>query len=67
MVLLVGGSTTAQWKKVEPEIRRMASSFEIARVRPTKILRKSKNDYRFEDQGGLNEKKTDSAAGNIDF
>lgn len=38
----------------------MASSYRIARVRPTSIKRKAKNDYRFEDQGGLNERKDDS-------
>ena len=29
-------------------------------VRPTSILRKAKNDYRFENQGGLNERQDDS-------
>ena len=38
----------------------MAASYRIARVRPTSILRKSKNDYRFEEQGGLTERKDDS-------
>ena len=50
----------SQWKKVEPALRKMTSSFEIERVRPTSIKRKAKNDYRFEDQGGLNERKDDS-------
>jgi len=60
LVMFVGGSTAGQWKKVEPSIRKMASSFTISRVRPTSIKRKSKNDYRFEDQGGLNERGSDS-------
>ena len=37
-------------------MRAMASTFKIARTRPTNIKRKSKNDYRFEEQGGLNER-----------
>jgi len=60
VVMLVGGSTTSAWKKSEPALRAMAASYRIARVRPTSILRKAKNDYRFEDQGGLNERKDDS-------
>jgi len=60
VVMLVGGSTTSQWKKSEPALRKMAASYKIARTRPTSIARKSKNDYRFEEQGGLNEKDTDS-------
>jgi len=60
VVMLVGGSTTSQWKKSEPALRAMAASYRIARVRPTAILRKAKNDYRFENQGGLNERKDDS-------
>jgi len=60
VVMLVGGCTASSWKKAEPALRQMASSFRIARVRPTNILRKAKNDYRFEDQGGLNERKDDS-------
>lgn len=59
VVMLVGGSTVGQWKKAEPLLRSMASSFRIARVRPTSIARKAKNDYRFEDQGGLLEKTGD--------
>ena len=39
---------------------KMAGSFGIARVRKTTIKRKSKNDYRFEEQGGLNERDSDS-------
>ena len=60
VVMLVGGSTASQWKKSEPALRRIAQTFRISRVRPTSIERKSKNDFRFEDQGGLNEKKDDS-------
>jgi len=60
VVMLVGGSTSGQWKKSEPALRAMAASYRIARVRPTSILRKAKNDYRFEEQGGLNERKDDS-------
>jgi len=60
VVMFVGGSTVGSWKKVEPSMRKMASSFAISRVRPTSIKRKAKNDYRFEDQGGLNERGSDS-------
>ena len=60
VVMLVGGSTSSQWKKSEPALRKMASSYRISRVRQTSISRKSKNDYRFEVQGGLNERKDDS-------
>ena len=47
-------------KNLEPALRKMASSYRISRVRQTSISRKSKNDYRFEVQGGLNERKDDS-------
>ena len=67
MVMLVGGSTAGHWKQCEPELRRMASSFRIAQVRPTKIKRKSKYDYRFEDQGGLNERSSDSVSNLEEF
>lgn len=60
VVMLVGGATVSQWKKSEPALRKMAASYKIARTRPTNIARKSKNDYRFEEQGGLNEKVGDS-------
>jgi len=60
VVMFVGGSTASQWKKIEPSMRKMASSFTISRVRPTNIKRKAKNDFRFEDQGGLTEKVVDS-------
>ena len=60
VVMLVGGSTASQWKKSEPAMRKMASSYRIARTRPTNILRKAKSDYRFEEQGGLKEKDNDS-------
>lgn len=53
VVMLVGGSTASAWKKSEPAMRNMAKSFRIAGTRPTKIPRKAKNDYRFEEQGGL--------------
>ena len=56
----VSGSTSSNWKKAEPALRAMAKSFRVERVRPTSIARKSKNDYRFEDQGGLNERTSDS-------
>ena len=58
--MLVGGATAAQWKKSEAALRKMASSYRIARTRPTSIKRKVQNDYRFEDQGGLNERVDDS-------
>ena len=67
VVMLVGSSTSAQWKKVEPNMRAMASTFKIARTRPTNIKRKSKNDYRFEEQGGLNERQSDSVANLAEF
>jgi len=67
VVMLVGSSTSGLWKKVEPNIRSMASSFRIARVRPTSIKRKAKSDYRFEDQGGLNERSSDSVINLGDF
>ena len=60
VVMLVGSSTANAWKKAEPNMRAMAGSFRIAKLRKTSIARKSKNDYRFEDQGGLNEKATDN-------
>lgn len=60
VVMLVSGSTASQWKKSEGAMRKMAASYRIARTRPTSIKRKSKNDFRFEDQGGLVEKKDDS-------
>ena len=60
VVMLVGSSTANAWKKAEPSMRAMAGSFRIAKLRKTSIARKSKNDYRFEDQGGLNEKATDN-------
>jgi len=60
VVMLVASSTGGTWKKCEPALRAMADSFSIARVRKTNILRKSKNDYRFEEQGGLNERTSDS-------
>ena len=56
VVMLVGGSTSNAWKKAEPAMRSMAASFRVARTRPTTIPRKSKNDFRFEDQGGLKER-----------
>jgi hypothetical protein len=59
VVMLVGGATTAQWKKAEPSLRRMASSLRIARTRPTSIQRKKASDYRFEEQGGLKPKTGD--------
>lgn len=64
VVMLVGGSTLGNWKKAEPQLRAMASSLRIARTRSTNIKRKAKNDYRFEDQGGLNER-TDDSVNNI--
>ena len=67
VVMLVGSSTAGAWKKVEPAMRKMTSSFAIARVRPTNILRKAKADYRFEEQGGLNERKSDSVINLSDF
>jgi len=66
VVMLVGGSTVGQWKKAETNLRSMADTFRIARVRPTSIKRKAKNDYRFENQGGLNEKASDSVAKMVD-
>lgn len=60
VVMLVGGGTASQWRSCEGSIRKMASSFRIAKIRPTNIKRKAKNDYRFEDQGGLNERGSDS-------
>ena len=60
VVMLVGSSTSGSWKKVEPAQKRMAESFNIARVRKTNIQRKSKADYRFEEQGGLMERSDDS-------
>jgi hypothetical protein len=59
-VMLVGSSVLKEWKKVEPALRKTALSLQVARVRPTGIARKAKNDYRFEDQGGLNERKDDT-------
>jgi len=60
VVMLVGGSTAKEWKKVEPAMRNMAKSFRIARTRPTAIARKAKNDFRFEAFGGMREKESDS-------
>ena len=60
VVMLVGGSTASQWKKSEGAMRKILQSYRIARVRPTSIQRKSKNDFRFEEQGGLREKADDS-------
>lgn len=60
VVMLVGGATAAQWKKSEAALRKMASSYRIARTRPTSIKRKVQNDFRFEDQGGLKERVDDS-------
>lgn len=65
--MLVGSSTSGAWKKCEPALRSMASSLSIASVRKTSILRKAKNDYRFEDQGGLNERSSDSVINLADF
>jgi len=67
VVMLVSSSTSGVWKKNEPALRAMASSLRIASVRPTSIKRKSKSDYRFEDQGGLNERTTDSVINLGDF
>ena len=52
---------------MNPVSRSMATSFKIARVRPTSIKRKAKSDYRFEDQGGINERTTDSVINLGDF
>jgi len=60
-VMLVGSSTASAWKQVEPAMRKIISSLRIASVRPTNIKRKAKADYRFEDQGGLNEPGGDTA------
>jgi len=60
VVMFVGGSTASQWKKSEPALRKMATSYRIVRTRPTNIQRKAKADYRFEEQGGLKEKVDDS-------
>lgn len=60
VVMLVGSSTAGTWKKVEPAQKRMMDSLKIASVRKTNIARKSKADYRFEEQGGLMEKTSDS-------
>lgn len=60
VVMLVSGSTLGQWKRSEPALRKMVSSFEIERTRPTNIKRKAKNDFRFEEKGGLNERDDDS-------
>lgn len=59
VVMLVGSSTSGQWKKCEPAMKKMASSLRVVRTRATSIPRKAKNDYRFEDQGGLLEKTGD--------
>ena len=67
VVMLVGGSTLGEWKKAEPLLRSQASSFRISGVRATSIKRKAKNDYRFENQGGLNERGSDSVANLVDF
>ena len=67
VVMLVGSSTANAWKKAEPSMRAMAGSFRIAKLRKTSIARKSKNDYRFEDQGGLNEKATDNVMNYADL
>ena len=60
VVMIVGSSVAKEWKKSEPALRKTASSLQVARTRPTGIARKAKNDFRFEDQGGLNERKDDS-------
>jgi len=67
VVMLVGSSTSGAWKKCEPALRSMAKSFSIASVRKTTIQRKAKNDYRFEDQGGLNERASDNVMNLADF
>jgi len=59
VVMLVSGSTAAQWKKAEPALRQMLTTFRVARVRPTNIQRKKASDYRFEEQGGLKTKMGD--------
>jgi hypothetical protein len=61
VVMLIGSSVAKEWKQAEPALRKTASSLQVARVRPTGIARKAKNDYRFEEKGGLNERKDDSA------
>ena len=53
VIMLVGGSTAARWKSVEPTMRGAVESLEITRTRPTKLSRKRSSDYRFEEQGGL--------------
>lgn len=67
VVMLVGSSTSGSWKKCEPALRSIASSLRIARVRPTNIKRKAKSDYRFEDQGGLKERSSDSVVNLADL
>jgi len=67
VVMLVGSSTSGAWKKCEPALRSMVTSLRVASVRKTTIARKAKNDYRFEEQGGLNERASDNVMNLADF
>ena len=39
---------------------KMAQSFRVTKTRKTNVARLAKNDYRYEEQGGLLEQKGDS-------
>mmetsp|Transcript_14308 Transcript_14308/g.25495 ORF Transcript_14308/g.25495 Transcript_14308/m.25495 type:complete len:379 (+) Transcript_14308:49-1185(+) len=58
-VMLVAGTSAFTWAQLEPTLRKMASSLKVASVRPTALKRTGKSDYRFEDFGGFNEKRSD--------
>lgn len=55
VVMLIGGSSPKKWQKEFPSLFRMASSLKVDKTRATNLKRETKNDFRFEEQGGLKE------------
>lgn len=65
VLMLLSSVSALKWKKGgEDEVRRMAESFRIASVRPSKLLRSSDNDYRYASRGirGLSEDESEIEA-----
>lgn len=50
-VMLVGNSEESNWDKAKPNLQKMSQSFKIARVKPTKIKRDPRKDYRAVQRG----------------
>jgi hypothetical protein len=55
-VVIVASSSNKNFDDEEKAFRKMIASLKIRKIRPTKLARTQKNDYRFEDRGGVKNK-----------